>query len=519
MKWTFKLLFYICSQIIAFQQCFGQISVSAGDDLFICAGESAQLQGLVQPEGTPFAWTILQGDPNSINEFNILNPEVTPNFTTTYVLTASNEAESATDTVVVNVNLQPVANAGDGGVTCGLVFNLLAEPSFGTGAWSSVEGGINFNEITNASTTAIANNAGTFQVIWTETNFGCVDADTISVTLLPGPVQPKTEFKFCSLTDSIEFENIPYPFTTIFEWEVLGNAPITLSSSTIAEPSIISDEVGDFELVFNQTVPDSGCDRSDTISIRFLNHQEVNILNTEDTLTVCRGERRLLNFGGTGTLSFFPSNFIEQSSESNAIIRPIETGYFRVTRTQGFCSSSDSLFINSSIGIGLPPAFETDYFCNGVRFIAVDTNSFAVRSTWIFEGDTLQSAPIFEKGFNSTISITLLSEDETGCLRRSEGSSVSGSLANVFDFNIPNVFTPNGDGVNDVFTLGDNLFLNDCAEMFIYNRYGNLIFSSNGGLPVWDGFDFTGQRVPTGTYFYVIKFPDSTIKGTLSLFR
>ena len=79
-------------------------------------------------------------------------------------------------------------------------------------------------------------------------------------------------------------------------------------------------------------------------------------------------------------------------------------------------------------------------------------------------------------------------------------------IVEVFDESnilIPNVFTPNGDGSNDVFTVdGINI---KSVEGQIYNRWGQKMFSWNNIKGYWDGRTLAGSKAPDGTYFYIIK--------------
>ena len=76
--------------------------------------------------------------------------------------------------------------------------------------------------------------------------------------------------------------------------------------------------------------------------------------------------------------------------------------------------------------------------------------------------------------------------------------------------NIPNVFTPNGDGINDVFDPLEEI--NDvCLQspqspaIRILNRWGDLVYSMDQYIP-WDGRSMEGKTVPQGTYYYIITF-------------
>jgi len=92
------------------------------------------------------------------------------------------------------------------------------------------------------------------------------------------------------------------------------------------------------------------------------------------------------------------------------------------------------------------------------------------------------------------------------------------------ELSIPNVFTLNNDGVNDIFFL-KTASLNQINAR-IYDRWGHKIYEAetdNGNI-VWDGKNQQNIEVPSGTYFYIIKAVGKdgeayNNKGNLSLFR
>ncbi|WP_284651591.1 T9SS type B sorting domain-containing protein [Flavobacterium terrisoli] len=84
---------------------------------------------------------------------------------------------------------------------------------------------------------------------------------------------------------------------------------------------------------------------------------------------------------------------------------------------------------------------------------------------------------------------------------------------------IPDFFTPNGDNINDTWTIkGAAFFAN--AEVKIFDRYGKLIAVLNHSNPFWDG-TYNGRQLPSTDYWFVAKMDDNTpeIKGHFAMLR
>lgn len=70
------------------------------------------------------------------------------------------------------------------------------------------------------------------------------------------------------------------------------------------------------------------------------------------------------------------------------------------------------------------------------------------------------------------------------------------------NFIVPNVFTPNGDGVNDQFVIAANSV--DEYTISIYNRWGTEVYTSSDPNRYWDGNTENGGKAPEGVYYYII---------------
>jgi gliding motility-associated-like protein len=83
-------------------------------------------------------------------------------------------------------------------------------------------------------------------------------------------------------------------------------------------------------------------------------------------------------------------------------------------------------------------------------------------------------------------------------------------------YNLPNTFTPNGDGANDIFRPIKNFFI-DRVEFKVYNIWGNLVFETTDPEINWDGRNLRGDDLSEGSYFYICTIYESRAEGIVEL--
>lgn len=123
---------------------------------------------------------------------------------------------------------------------------------------------------------------------------------------------------------------------------------------------------------------------------------------------------------------------------------------------------------------------------------------------------------------SGTYPVMLIASTPNGCM------DTATQLIYIIDLIIPNVFTPNGDGHNDIFAV-DSVFPNICSgysdfKLVIYNRWGKVVYENTNDLYhlYWDG-KINDQEAAAGTYYFVLEMGTSTknksYKGTVTLLR
>lgn len=259
----------------------------------------------------------------------------------------------------------------------------------------------------------------------------------------------------------------------------------------------------------------NGCIGQDTVTVF------VNLLPTVGAgspQTVCEGAQVILN--GSGAINYSWDNGITNGNP----FTPTSSNTYTVIGTDANnCSATDQTIItvNSNPITEIIPSTLSGNPPLSISF----NNGSAINNnyTWNFgNGDTssLFLPPnITYENTGTYIVVLTVSDPTTGCLSSDQVTiEVIGELSII----IPTIFTPNGDGMNDVFNaVIEN---SESYSMQIFNRWGSSIFETNSLEIGWDGKK-NGNKVAEGTYYYIIKYSffkqgvstSNTMQGTVSL--
>lgn len=186
------------------------------------------------------------------------------------------------------------------------------------------------------------------------------------------------------------------------------------------------------------------------------------------------------------------------------------SGWYYFTVNDGQCSVSDSIFLEQT-----PPptaAFTANPQVGNAPLDVTFLNNSQGASSYFWDFDNGITNSV-----NSTASQNQTYTDEGNyivMLVATEGACsdtafqvVVVNLVLPLSFDMPNVFTPNGDGSNDVFTINPENA--EALEMVILNRWGNVVYESNEVNMVWNGNNKnTGEPSSPGTYFYKFTITD-----------
>ena len=117
-------------------------------------------------------------------------------------------------------------------------------------------------------------------------------------------------------------------------------------------------------------------------------------------------------------------------------------------------------------------------------------------------------------GATQTYTLTVIDTLSGGCIATDSVKVVETPCKD--NFVIPNVFSPNGDGINDIFLVAQ-LCEGYGFEMKILDRWGELLFETTSPKVGWDGKTKAGIAAPVGVYYYAIRIDDKEYNGFLQL--
>lgn len=549
-------------------------TINAGLNDTICFGDTTQLNATG-------ALTYIWSPSDSLSDALISNPMAWPSATTSYIV-AGTDANTCvnTDTVEIMVNTLPIVDAGANDTICfGQTYQLQASGA-NTYVWTPSTD-LDDPNISNPVSSAITTT--TFYVEGTDLNLCMnTDSVEIFVNSLPGvdagtdvsicigdsiqlqatgasnynwtpgtglsnanisnPMASPTDTTMyyvtgvdgnsCSNTDSVQVAvnllplvdagndqdiciggsaNLQASGANTYVWSPAGS----LDDPNIANPVASPDTTQTYVVIGTDV---NLCINSDTMIVNVFR------IATDPNTSICAGDSVQLNvYGSIGnSYSWTPTTGLSNAAIANPMAAPMTTTtyYVSVSNIAG-CTDQDSVTINiysaptASFNMIVEPG------CEGAYVEFENTSIDGVDFFWDFnDGETSEEEnPSHLFDYSQTFTVDLTVTNSNGCMSTTTGSETVLSFDDYYSILLPNVFTPNGDGDNDTYKVSIPGRIYECADLTIYNRWGQVMFKSSGNNIQWDGHTVVGEPCPEGTYMYTLEINDKSYHGTLMLFR
>ena len=207
--------------------------------------------------------------------------------------------------------------------------------------------------------------------------------------------------------------------------------------------------------------------------------------------TYCQGDSVQLNAYLPNAISYLWST----GEDSLPFIYVTDTGHYSVHVENGGCGVSDSIYFYQLLPNPLVSLGEDSLFCfYNFDSLRLDvTTGDAVNYFWQPTGESTPKITVKSAGFYS-VTVTR----ENGC-KRTPGFEVLELCPP--DYYAPNAFTPDGDGINDIYRI--TAFNYEGYTLAIYDRFGQQLFKTNNSSIGWDG-KFNSKECPIGIYVFKV---------------
>jgi gliding motility-associated-like protein len=495
--------------------------VTGGNTKNICAGDSVQLDAQVQTGiAQAYRWTPGAG----LSDSMVLHPMASPLVTTTYTMRAFNGiCPSLPANVLVVVHSIPVANVSldtticAGGDSITLSANVLGGNPPYTMQWSPVSG------LGNPLSISTQANPVQTTMYYYSVSSGtgatrCGSVDSVLVTVLPEVIaQLEADTSIICPGETIQLQASGGVGNATYQWSPVSGLSSPGAAQTFASPSITTQ--------YTVQVSEGQCRDSAKWTVTV--HPDPGAAFHMSQVQGCAPLEVVMGNTSANALSY-TWDFGDGSVVSNEI-NPRHTftksGSYQVklmVRGVGGCADTIISALPVQVSDGLVVDFSSDPVSPAeiagpeaeIRF--TDRSQGANRWLWEF-GDgaiSTEQNPVYQYPTPGKYVVTLIASDGKGCEQR-----VSKGPFHIFmpEFIVPNVFTPNGDGMNDVFRVeytGDEQY-----RIQIYDRWGVKYFESYNQQQHWDGLDLNGRASAEGIYYYNIQLSGKSYSGSVTLLR
>lgn len=293
---------------------------------------------------------------------------------------------------------------------------------------------------------------------------------------------------------------------------------VFIPSDTISDPSLY---VSETDTIIVMSAGKYGCLLTDSLIV--IIPQGSQALNTNDT-SICKGASVSLTAANGDKYAWYENGYnIPGTLSCNDCATPVatpvaDTRYNVIISEYGCADTFDvAIAVTPYPDLIVNPSDTLVTYLKSIRLQAAGADKYIWTSEAALSATDIPDPVAIPDG-ERVYTVKGYFEKNPECFSTAQVHVNVDYRANLF---VPTAFTPNGDGINDVFRVA-NITFQDVPEFRVYNRWGKEIFAAadNKG---WDG-TFNGLPQELGVYYYIIKvvIPDGTevsYKGEVTLLR
>ncbi|MDC1451831.1 PKD domain-containing protein [Vicingaceae bacterium] len=408
----------------------------------------------------------------------------------------------------------PVADAGsDLSICFGDTIRLGGSPTGPVGSGYSWSPGFDLSSVTDSNPRAYPTSSVIYYLTVTGAS-GCFNYDTVNIEVKALPIVTAQK-------DSSLCVNQPVQLSAVGAATYIWSPANYLDDATIANP--IARALKSTNIIVVGTGA-SGCIAADTVFIDVFNLD----FSPIDT-AICSGDSIVLTpvlQGDTNGISYLwsssnPNNVLSSITDSAIKVTAAARQYFTLQIQNNLgCVDTDSIYVNMKQAAEVDFDYLNSPRCQNSIIEIQNISTFTDDYIWKLNGQKVSRDrnPNFEINNLVENTVTLIGSNLTCTDSTTEVINATG-LRELLQLKDANVFTPNGDGLNDIFDPGFEGEFIGCVDFQIFDRWGDKVFDSNIGQYGWDGVTLRGRPAKIGIYFYIIRIGTEEIRGSVFLNR
>lgn len=296
---------------------------------------------------------------------------------------------------------------------------------------------------------------------------------------------------------------------TSYQWS--GPNGFSSNSAEVTLAKVQYNDAGNYRL---SAISDKGCSKDDSTHL-FVNPIPSATLSGNDH--ICEGTSTQLQASGGIKYTWTPSIGLSSATSDKPIAAPKDTTRYKVyVYNQYGCADSATILVNvwkKPIAFAGPDKKTKEGISITLEGSAAGTDISYSWSPTVFLNNPFILKPTATLTEDARYTLTVTSN--RGC-----GISSDDVFIKVYkNVIIPNAFSPNGDGINDLWQIRGLSSYPD-AVLQVFNRYGQQLYYSKSYNIPWDG-TFKGTPLPVGTYYYVVdlKIGEPPLSGWVVILR
>ncbi len=436
-----------------------------------------------------------------------------------YWVQVSNFCGSGSDTINVNILTNNLIDAGEDTSICQFTPYTLGGAINGTNAlnfvWSPA---VDLDSSTSGNPVLIPSSAGALSYVVSVVSGNCNLSDTVDIVVKSNPIiEAGDDIVICSDTAAnLQLGGSPTgPSSSSYVWGPANKLVNANSANPVTKDP--------FERTYYLLAADtSGCQSVDSVKV-----STFSIKVATDEIK-CGGDTAKISvYDVIGSAPFSykwsPERFLSQDSAAAPFAFPDSNTQFTVVVSDSLgCKDSAAVIVNVSEAANASFYNTAKSGCEDGIITSFAIDSSALNYTWILDGVEIgeQRAVSFDATQSVDYNLQLVVQTIENCIDTSiQILNINETDLSFNSDSIANVFTPNGDGINDLidFSMGSNFA--DCSTVYVYNRWGALVFESINGYPIWDGRTYSGNICDEGVYFYRLDVKEKSYQGHVTLIR